>query len=358
MYACSKKILANMNRAQRVGAQAITGCFRTVATAIGEAESSNRTIHERHAERAVQFWANITTLPGNHPLSRVAAGRKCKRLTSPLQRIKETFKNISTGRMETIQSYTIPPWEPQILTKVLDKDLLAEIDNAKSQIVIATTSSARNNRVGIGVATQGLLPPGNPPITLSQTTGWRHEQNPYTAELAAIARGVQSLPAFTVGRQITILSRNQGALLALSSPKQQSGQTNMREIHNTVRELRERGNTVTSAWIPTQEESIISKAAKAIAKETTIAERMPSEDSRQAKSTVTAITIAGLRGTRVLPTEIGKFSKELDTALPGTHTRILYDNLKRKEAKVLAQLRTGMSHLNDYLYRIGTAESD
>ena len=40
MYACNKKILATMNRAQRVGAQAITGCFRTVATAIGEAESS------------------------------------------------------------------------------------------------------------------------------------------------------------------------------------------------------------------------------------------------------------------------------------------------------------------------------
>ena len=55
---------------------------------------------------------------------------------------------------------------------------------------------------------------------------------------------------------------------------------------------------------------------------------------------------------------IGKFSKELDIALPGTHTRILYDDLKKKEAKVLAQLRTGMSHLNDYLYRIGIAESD
>ena len=85
---------------------------------------------------------------------------------------------------------------------------------------------------------------------------------------------------------------------------------------------------------------------------------MPPEDSQQAKSTIAAITIAGLRGNRVLPTGIGKFSKELDKALPGTHTRILYDGLKKKEAKVLAQLRTGMSHLNDYLYRIGIAESD
>ena len=121
---------------------------------------------------------------------------------------------------------------------------------------------------------------------------------------------------------------------------------------------RTRGNTVTSAWIPTQEESTISKAAKAKAKETTTAERMPPEDSQQAKSTITAITIAELQGNRVLPTDIGKFSKELNTALPGTHTCILYDGLKKKEAKVLAQLRTGMSHLNDYLYWIGAAESD
>ena len=77
---------------------------------------------------------------------------------------------------------------------------------------------------------------------------------------------------------------------------------------------------------------------------------MPSEDSQQAKSTITAITIAELQGNRVLPTDIGKFSKELNTALLGTHTCILYDSLKKKEAKVLAQLRTEMSHLNDYLY--------
>ena len=31
----------------------------------------------------------------------------------------------------------------------------------------------------------------------------------------------------------------------------------------------------------------------------------------------------------------------MDTALPGKHTRMLYDSLERKEANVLAQLRTG-----------------
>jgi hypothetical protein len=44
--------MALMNRIQRLGAQAITGVFRTVATAVAEAEASIRTVKERHVERA------------------------------------------------------------------------------------------------------------------------------------------------------------------------------------------------------------------------------------------------------------------------------------------------------------------
>ena len=62
---------------------------------------------------------------------------------------------------------------------------------------------------------------------------------------------------------------------------------------------------------------------------------MPPEDSRQTKSIIITIVIAGLRGSKVLPIGIGKFTKELDIALPGTHTRTLYNDLMKKEAKVL-----------------------
>ena len=74
---------------------------------------------------------------------------------------------------------------------------------------------------------------------------------------------------------------------------------------------------------------------KVIAKEITIVERIPPVDSRQAKSIIITIIIAGLRGNRVLPTGIGKFTKKLDIALPGTYTRTLYNDFKKKEAKVL-----------------------
>jgi hypothetical protein len=46
------------------------------------------------------------------------------------------------------------------------------------------------------------------------------------------------------------------------------------------------------------------------------------------------------------PEGVGGFSRRMDTALPGRHTGMLYDSFKRREASVLAQLRTGMTRLN------------
>ena len=59
-----------------------------------------------------------------------------------------------------------------------------------------------------------------------------------------------------------------------------------------------------------------------------------------------------------LAEKVGKFSKRVDAALPGKHTRKLYDQLTWKEASVLAQLRTGMARLNAYLVLVKAAPSD
>jgi hypothetical protein len=61
---------------------------------------------------------------------------------------------------------------------------------------------------------------------------------------------------------------------------------------------------------------------------------------------------------KTLPEKVGKHSKRIDKALPGKHTKKLYDQLSQKEAAILVQLRTGMARLNAYLYRIRAAESE
>jgi hypothetical protein len=76
------------------------------------------------------------------------------------------------------------------------------------------------------------------------------------------------------------------------------------------------------------------------------------------QSTTLNIARSKLSSTKSLPEKVGKHSKKVDTALPGKHTRRLYDRLTWKEASVLAQLRTGTARLNAYLFRIEATASD
>lgn len=105
--------MALMNRIQRVGAQAITGAFQIVATAVAEAEASIRTVGERHAERATKLWVNLRTLPKTNPLLKLNT-RELRRFTSPLQRIAHAHQNTPMDRMEVIQPYVIVPWEERL----------------------------------------------------------------------------------------------------------------------------------------------------------------------------------------------------------------------------------------------------
>lgn len=359
MHACGCKGMALMNRIQRIGAQAVTRAFRTVATAVAEAEASIRTVSERFTVRATKMWFNLRTLPETNPLSKLNT-RELRRFTSPLQKIFHTHQDTPTDKIEVIQPYVVTPWEKRLhMTKRRGTEEEVSSTNITRGIQIATSSSGRRGIVGIGGAIHdGLgIVTGREPIIYSCTLGTRAEQNPYTAELTAIAVAIKRLPLHLVGRQITIMSSNLGALLTTSQPRQQSGQTSIEEIYKGASALRNGGNSISIAWIPSEESFELGRKAKLAARQATEPGRTPQRQCYQAKSTIMSNTRA--RGaTRTLPDTVSKYSREMDTALPGKHTRALYDNLKRKEASVLAQLRTGMARLNGYLHQIGAAESD
>jgi hypothetical protein len=75
------------------------------------------------------------------------------------------------------------------------------------------------------------------------------------------------------------------------------------------------------------------------------------------KSTTLNVERKKLKSERSLPDGIGKYSKRVDMALPGQHTRQLYDNRPWIERNVLAQMRTDMTRLNNSMYRIHAATS-
>ena len=108
-HACKGRAAAAINRVQRIGAQAIIGAFRTVATAIAEAEASIRTVPERHKERTLKLWINISTLPISNPIKRIDTAN-FRRFISPLQKIAKAYDTISTADIETIYAYPVPPW--------------------------------------------------------------------------------------------------------------------------------------------------------------------------------------------------------------------------------------------------------
>ena len=57
-------------------------------------------------------------------------------------------------------------------------------------------------------------------------------------------------------------------------------------------------------------------------------------------------------------TTLGGAVRTIDAGWPGRHTRRMYDGLSKRQASVLAQLRTGMTPLNGYLHNIKAVESN
>jgi hypothetical protein len=143
-HACGSAAIPALNRVQRTGAQAITGVFRTVASVIREAEASIKPVQERHKGKMAAFWVHLRTLPPTNPLTRLHTG-SYRRFVSPLQRIAWTFRRTSTAAMERIQPYTIAPWEARVAVQIESDDT-----PIPEGIQIATSSSARNQVVGLG----------------------------------------------------------------------------------------------------------------------------------------------------------------------------------------------------------------
>ncbi|KAI1676079.1 hypothetical protein KJE20_14336 [Pyrenophora tritici-repentis] len=155
--------------------------------------------------------------------------------------------------------------------------------------------------------------------SFSVTLGKREEQNPYAAELAAMAEALSRLPKLRF-RSIALITRNKAAVLTLRRPRQQSGQSYISKFYKTVQTLRRDGNMVTVLWLPASEESELASLAKQEARMAT--KLTASIQTQLPRMRSTAHNIARKQGiAKKVPAEVGAYSKRIDTALPGKHTR-------------------------------------
>ncbi|KAJ0132998.1 C2H2 type master regulator of conidiophore development brlA [Fusarium oxysporum f. sp. albedinis] len=193
----------------------------------------------------------------------------------------------------------------------------------------------------------------------SVTLGSQDDQNPCTAELEAIAMALRCMPDGLQCRKLTVISSSQSSLKAIARPRQQSGQGTIRQIYEHIERLGKGNNRVKMVWALSRgDDFTMGREAKRQAQRATRAECTPQSLPYQARSTRTRLAAAKLRQQQTLPDRVGGYSKRIDRALPGKHTKALYDRLKRRDADMLSQLRTGMAMINSYLSKIGAAESD
>jgi len=351
----TKNDIKAFDRAQKIGAQAITGCFKNTAAVIAEAEASLMPIDKRIALKATNFYINIKTLPQSNPLTRLQI-KPFKRFPSPLQRMAVNSEIPSTINMETIKPYTIAPWKQRIYIETNTKKAFKE-----SEVLIATSTSVKNQVFGIGTAVlfTGVNPSIKTAITSGKTINAKNESNGYISELIAILTALRGLKAAKIQNQnISIISSNRGALLSIKNPKIQSGQQQIQDIYNITQMLNISGNTIEGVWISKKDEYQLQKLAKEAAKKATQIEWIPQEGRIQAKAPLLTDAKRKYQKNTVIPNQVGVYSTNMDAALPGKHTKKMYDLLTKSEARILAQLRTGMAKLNGFLFRIKATDSE
>ncbi|XP_044716516.1 reverse transcriptase [Hirsutella rhossiliensis] len=208
-HACGVKEAAWIGRAQRIGAQAVTGGFRTVATAVAEGEAGVQSFRERHAQAAAKFWIRMRTLPKTHPLTSLRL-KLNRRYASPMQKLASAMGRLDTKRLEVIHEFALAPWDERVqATYEADRAEVLKSDDPED-ITIATSSSQRKGKVGLGGVVRDASRDSADEVlaSYSVTLGSSDEQNVYTAGLEAIAMALS----------------NRSVLQVIGRPRQQSGE--------------------------------------------------------------------------------------------------------------------------------------
>ncbi|KAM4068008.1 reverse transcriptase [Hirsutella rhossiliensis] len=187
--------VATVAPAMDYASNAVTGGFRTVATAVAEAEAGVQSFRERHAQAAAKFWIRMRTLPKTHPMTSLRL-KLNRRYASPMQKLASAMGRLDTKRLEVIHEFALAPWDERMqATYEADRAEVLKSDDPED-ITIATSSSQRKGKVGLGGVVRDASRDSADEVlaSYSVTLGSSDEQNAYTAGLEAIAMALRCVP--------------------------------------------------------------------------------------------------------------------------------------------------------------------
>jgi hypothetical protein len=223
--------------------------------------------------------------------------------------------------------------------------------------------------VGIGGAVESVGWTGNHTERreYDKTLGTSGQSDAYTAALASIeaelgfvvgAVYAGTLSARVHGQTIRVFTNNRTVLITLRAAAKRTRRWIIGGILKHVKFLKGFAFRVVFAWAPVSSIFELGQKAKELAQRSTDEGRAARDRPRLTKRMVQSAQQRLIQVTSKLPTTVGEIVRKIDAACPGSHTRRMYDSLSKRQASVLAQLRTGMTPLNGYLHNIKAVETN
>lgn len=352
--------------AQRIGVQAIVGAFRTVSLARAEAEASVIPLEERLQRQRNSFWIKANTLPYRNPLSRIIRQTSpvARRFPSPLMELAQQMTGIPAGQLPKAQPFCIAPWQSVLQASIqADKGERAWTPGEKGLYIYSAASYKKDN-IGVGVYHEVTSKTGQTHrCRRSLEIGNKAQAPPAEVGLRAIDAAVEfvggSYPPWMIASigpkvrsmEYTIVSSNRASVLAIENTRRAPHQALLRSISLKAEALRRRGGPrIKVQWVPKKDLTFDqAKEATQLAKMATVSDLNPIHEK--------SLSAARRQANQLAKKSTRKMNHHLDTALPGKHTKAMYDQLTGKQAAILCQLRTGMNKLNSYLSKIRVCDT-
>ncbi|KAJ3554396.1 hypothetical protein NM688_g3131 [Phlebia brevispora] len=357
----------------------MTGGMKTTPNEIMEAHADIlplRLLIDQICHRAT---ARLCTLPPTHPLYplvRRAAGRYVKRHRSNLHELFHRYQ-LKPSDVETIRTARRTPyWKSRFKTEIAKNDDAAEKDDDQwsERPGIRVYTDGSDYRGGVGAAAVLFRDGRAGHKTLRYHLGTSTRHTVYEAELVGIILGMELIRRETRAvHRASIALDNQAVIQASQSDKSTPGHYLLDWFHKTRCDTRRNKHPqmqLTIRWVPGHmgiaRNEIADEEAKRAAenKESSPTLQLP-RFLRHAKLPHSVSKIKQLHCTQLTTraktdwksTRYANRIERVDANLPSKAYTKLVDNLPRRHAALLFQLRSGHAPLRAHLSRIGRTDT-
>lgn len=359
----STHVQSRIDRAMKIGAVAVTGMFRTAALPAAMVEAGLELPRDRLQEQIRKNWIRLQYKPQHHiSWSLIHRLDHAERFQSPLETTAAVYGQIDQEDIDPIPAFIKPPWQPGPTAQICSKDeaiKTAEIRaNDHNMINVYTDGSMRNKLAGVGIYSP---PPSGIQVSATLDRGLNPDSTQIELEAIQIAiRTIVEDPFLGLrSGPVThhIMTDSERVLHLLQQPGKHKNET-LRQIFSLLRTAKQQQLDIQLNWVPAHSGVQGNEIAHSLAysateigrtttnRKITLRESQKPDKNSQEKKRAHFQSLI-----------VARHLRKLDAALPGRHTRKLYDRLNRADAAILAQLRGGYCKLNSYLYNIGQTDS-